>query len=300
MRPENRAWGAAAHRPAGRDPALVRWTLVVAAVGLITLLVVVPLVQVFTQALAHGPVAYMRSILADRDTWHSVLLTLTIAPIAVTANLVFGVAAAWAIARFRFPGRTLLLTLIDIPFSVSPVVVGLAFVLLFGLQGPLGPWLRDHGLKIIFALPGLVLATAFVTIPYVARELVPLMEAIGPDEEIAALTLGASGWQIFWRVTLPNIRWGLVHGIILSNARAMGEFGAVYVVSGHIAGRTDTLPLRVEKLFQDYNTPGAFAVASVLTALALITLVLKVTVERKARHAVEETRPAATGVAQET
>jgi sulfate transport system permease protein len=199
----------------------------------------------------------------------------------VALNVVFGVAAAWAIARYYFPGRTILTTLIDLPFSVSPVVAGLIFVLLFGLQGYFGPWLRAHHFKIIFATPGLILATAFVTCPFVARELIPVMQAVGTEEEIAALSLGANGWQLFWRVTVPNIQWGLLYGVILCNARAMGEFGAVYVVSGHIAGKTDTMPLRVEKLLQEYNLPGAFALASLLTLLALATLIVKVGLERK-------------------
>jgi len=207
-----------------------------------------------------------------------------VAPVAVVLNVVFGVAAAWAIARYEFPGRTILTTLIDLPFSVSPVVAGLIFVLLFGLQGYFGPWLHEHDLKIIFATPGLILATAFVTFPFVARELIPVMEAVGSEEEIAALSLGANGWQLFWRVTVPNIKWGLVYGVILCNARAMGEFGAVYVVSGHIAGKTDTMPLRVEKLFQEYNLPGSFALASLLTLLALVTLLVKVGLERKMRN----------------
>ena len=227
--------------------------------------------------------------MADPDTRSAIGLTLLVAPVAVVLNLVFGVAAAWAIARFRFPGRTLLVTLIDLPFSVSPVVAGLAFVLLFGMQGSFGPWLRDHGLKIIFATPGLILATAFVTFPFVARELIPILEAVGSEEELAAVSLGASCWQMFRRVTLPNIKWGVVYGVILCNARAMGEFGAVYVVSGHVTGRTDTMPLRVDKLFQEYHTSASFAVASVLTLLALVTLVLKVGLEGKARGALEET-----------
>ena len=209
------------------------------------------------------------------------MLTLTVAPVAVVLNVTFGVAAAWAIARYQFPGRTILTTFIDLPFSVSPVVAGLIFVLLFGLQGYFGPWLREHDLKIIFATPGLILATAFVTCPFVARELIPVMQAVGTEEEIAALSLGANGWQLFWRVTVPNIKWGLLYGVILCNARAMGEFGAVYVVSGHIAGKTDTMPLRVEKLFQEYNLPGAFALTSLLTLLALVTLLVKVGLERK-------------------
>jgi sulfate transport system permease protein len=220
----------------------------------------------------------------DRDTRHAILLTLIVAPAAVVLNLLFGLAAAWAIARFRFPGRSALVSLIDLPFAVSPVVAGLMLVLIFGLQGYLGPWLREHDIKIIFALPGLIAATTFVTLPFVARELILVMEAIGSDEETAAVSLGASGWQLFWRVTLPNIKWGLLYGVILCNARAMGEFGAVYVVSGHIAGQTDTMPLRVEKLFQEYNNPGSFAVASVLTSLALVTLVAKMALERRTRR----------------
>jgi sulfate transport system permease protein len=263
---------------------LIRATLIVLALGIIGLFIVVPLVNVFYQALAGGPETYWKNLVADPDTRQAILLTLTVAPVAVLANLVFGVAAAWLIARFRFPGRTLLITLIDVPFSVSPVVVGLIFILLFGLQGYFGPWLRDHGWKIIFATPGLILVTSFVTLPFVARELIPVMEAIGAEEEMAAVSLGASGWQMFWRVTLPNIKRGLLYGVILCNARAMGEFGAVYVVSGHIAGQTDTMPLRVEKLFQEYNTPGSFAVASVLTLLALVTLAVKVGLEHQARR----------------
>jgi sulfate transport system permease protein len=224
---------------------------------------------------------YWYCLVEDRDTLHAILLTLGVAPIAVAVNIVFGIAAAWAIARFRFRGRTLLITLIDLPFSVSPVVAGLVLILIFGLQGYCGTWLRDHGWKIIFAAPGLILVTSFVTLPFVARELIPVMEALGAEEEIAAVSLGANGWQMFWRVTLPNIRWGLLYGVVLCNARAMGEFGAVYVVSGHIAGQTDTMPLRVEKLFQEYNLPGSFAVASLLTLLALVTLVLKIALERR-------------------
>jgi sulfate transport system permease protein len=273
--PFDRPTVSATLRRGQRDPWLVRWTLTLTALAVLTVLVIVPVVNVFVQAFASGPGVYWDSLVANADTRHAILLTLTVAPAAVALNLVFGVAAAWAIARFRFPGRTLLVTLIDLPFSVSPVVAGLCLVLLFGLQGFLGPWLRDQGLRIIFALPGLILATTFVTFPFVARELIPVLEAVGPDEELAALSLGASGWQMFWRITVPNIRWGLLYGVILCNARAMGEFGAVYVVSGHIAGRTDTMPLRVEKLFQEYNTPGSFALASVLTLLALITLALK-------------------------
>ncbi len=263
------------------DPPLVRWALTLLALGVLGFLIIVPVVHVFAQAFSNGIGAYFAALLQDPDTRHAILLTLTIAPVAVGLNLVFGVAAAWAIARYRFPGRTLLTTFIDLPFSVSPVVAGLVFVLLFGLQGYLGPWLREHNIQIIFAWPGLVLATCFVTFPFIARELIPVMEAIGPDEELAAISLGASGWQMFCRITLPNIKWGVLYGVILCNARAMGEFGAVYVVSGHIAGQTDTMPLRVEKLFQDYKMSASFALASVLTLLALVTLLLKVALQRR-------------------
>ena len=266
-----------------QDPWWVRWGLICAAVGVVGVLVVVPVINVFYEALARGAGTYVQNLLADADTRHAILLTLTVAPVAVVLNVVFGIAAAWAIARYEFPGRTILTTLIDLPFAVSPVVAGLIFVLLFGLQGYFGPWLREHHVKIIFATPGLILATAFVTFPFVARELIPVMKAVGTEEEIGALSLGANGWQIFWRVTVPNIKWGLLYGVILCNARAMGEFGAVYVVSGHIAGKTDTMPLRVEKLFQEYNLPGSFALASLLTLLALVTLFVKVGLERKMR-----------------
>ncbi|TMA40327.1 MAG: sulfate ABC transporter permease subunit CysW [Deltaproteobacteria bacterium] len=270
------------------DPRWVRVALIAAALGVIGVLIVIPLVDVFVEAFGRGLGAYWQTLTGDADTQAAIRLTLTVAPIALALNLIFGIAAAWAISRFRFPGRTLLTALIDLPFSVSPVVAGLIFVLIFGLQGYLGPWLRAHDWRIIFATPGLVLATTFVTFPFIARELIPLMEAIGADEEIAAASLGASGWQLFRRVTLPNIKWGLVYGIILCNARAMGEFGAVYVVSGHITGRTDTMPLRVEKLFQEYNTPGAFAVASLLASLALVTLAVKTALEWKTRRDLAE------------
>jgi sulfate transport system permease protein len=275
-------------RRAQQDPWWVRWTLIALAVLIVCVLVVVPVINVFWQALADGPRVYWDSLVKDSDTRHSIFLTLIVAPSAVVFNVVFGIAAAWAIARFRFPGRTLLISLIDLPFAVSPVVAGLSILLLFGMQGYFGPWLREHGIKIVFALPGLILATMFVTVPFVARELIPVMEALGPDEELAAISLGASGWQTFWRVTLPNIKWGLLYGIILCNARAMGEFGAVYVVSGHVSGRTDTMPLRVEKLFQDGNNTASFALASLLTLLALVTLVVKTLLERKAQHDLEE------------
>ncbi len=345
-----------------QDPAWVRWGLVAVALLIVGLLVVIPLVAIFAEALAEGIGVYWNSLVGDPDTLHAITLTLTVVPLALGANIIFGIAAAWCIARFSFPGRTLLTTLVDLPFSVSPVVAGLMFVLIFGLQGYLGPflradgysvmpyvvsalaaalfvavfvmlrptdprarrglwrrpwltglagsagifglllfaqiffqvWPRNESLKIIFATPGLVLVTAFVTFPFVARELIPIMEAIGPDEELAAVGLGANGWKMFWRVTAPNIKWGLAYGIILCNARAMGEFGAVYVVSGHIAGQTDTMPLRIEKLFQEYNMPGSFAVASLLTLLALATLIVKTKLERKV--AAPESGPGGGGV----
>ena len=288
---QSRNHGIAATRGASaarQDPLVVRVGLIGAAVTVIAVLIIIPVVHVFYQALREGLGVYFDNLFRDPDTRHAVLLTLIVAPIAVVANIIFGIAAAWTIARFRFPGRTLLTTLIDLPFSVSPVVAGLMLLLIFGLQGFLGPWLREHNIKIVFALPALILATTFVTLPFVARELLPVMEAIGDEEEVAAVSLGANGWQMFWLVTLPNIKWGLLYGVILCNARAMGEFGAVYVVSGHIAGRTDTMPLRVEKLFQEYNNPGSFAVASVLTSLALVTLTIKVLLERKTRCELEE------------
>jgi sulfate transport system permease protein len=340
----------AARVAAAQDSALLRWILTGAALLVMGVLIVIPVVHVFVGALAEGLGVYWRNLAGDPDTRHAVLLTLTVVPLALTFNVIFGISAAWAIARFRFPGRTLLVALIDLPFAVSPVVAGLMFVLIFGLQGYLGPFLRRDGyslmpylvsavgaataagiyflrrpwdprgrqafiwahpgwvtlfvaggvfaglffaqkavglwpentsLKIIFATPGLVIATAFVTFPFVARELIPVMEAAGSDEELAAISLGASGWQMFRDVTLPNVKWGLMYGIILCNARAMGEFGAVYVVSGHIAGQTDTMSLRIEKLFQEYNLPGSFAVASVLTLVAIFTLVVKAKVARR-------------------
>jgi len=268
-------------RATRRDPAIVRWSLTLAAIAVLGVLVVVPVVHVFWQALADGPAVYWNNLVRDPATRHALALTLTVVPVAVGLNLVFGVAVAWAVARFRFPGRSILVTLIDLPFSVSPVVAGLVFVLLFGpRQGIFGPWLYAHGIKILFATPGIILVTCFVTLPFVARELIPVLEANGPEEELAALTLGASGWQMFWRVTLPNVKWGVLYGVLLCTARAAGEFGAVHVVSGRISGKTDTLPLRVEKLLQEYRTPAAFAVASVLTSLALLTLCLKAWLER--------------------
>ncbi len=238
-----------------------------------------PLANVFAQAFSKGAAHYFKA-LVDPDTRSAISLTLLVAAIAVPLNLVFGVAAAWLLAKFDFTGKALLLTLIDLPFSVSPVVSGLIYVVLFGLQGYLGEWLQDHDIKIIFAVPGIVLATVFVTFPFVARELIPLMQAQGSDQEEAALTLGASGWQTFWKVTLPSVKWGLIYGVILCNARAMGEFGAVSVVSGHVTGLTDTLSLRVEKLYNE-DVAAAFATASVLALLALITLGLKTWLEHR-------------------
>jgi sulfate transport system permease protein len=271
-------------RRAHDEPPAVRLALILTAVTIMGVLVVVPLAYVFIEAFADGPATYWANLVGDPDTLHSIKLTLMVAPVAVVSNLIFGLAAAWAIARFRFPGRALLTSLIDMPFTVSPVVVGLFLLLLFGRQGFFGPWLRDHGIQIVFAWPGLVLATCFVTFPVIARELIPLMEELGADEEIAAVSLGARAWHLFGLVTLPNIKWGLLYGIILCNARAMGEFGAVFVVSGHIAGQTDTMPLRVEKLFQEYNMPGAYAVSSVLAMLALVTLFAKTALEWRTRQ----------------
>ena len=265
------------------DPAWVRITLTALALLAMTVLVVIPVVSVFHEALSEGAGTYWNNLTGDADTRHAVLLTLTVAPLAVLSNLVFGVAAAWAITRFKFPGRTLLVTMIDVPFAVSPVVAGLMFVILFAAWGVFGPWLNANGFQVLGTVPALVLVTTFVTLPFVARELIPVMEAIGPDEELAALSLGANGRQIFWRITLPNIKWGLLYGVILCNARAMGEFGAVYVVSGRISGETCTMPLQVEVLFQDFNSPAAFALASVLTMLAVVTLLLKVWVEGRVR-----------------
>lgn len=274
----------------GSDPWFVRYALVGLTVGIIGLLIVVPLVSVFYYALQKGAGVYFSNLVSKPDTRHAMFLTMIVAPLSVAMNVVFGVAAAWVIARFRFPGRALLTTLIDLPFSVSPVVAGLIFVLIFGLKAPLGGFLREHGYQVIFAPPVIVLVTAFVTVPFIARELIPVLEAVGPDEEMAAVSLGATGWQMFWRVTLPNIKWGLLYGVILCNARAMGEYGAVYVVSGRIGGMTDTMPILVEKLNQGYDKAGAFALASVLTMLAVITLILKVAVEPNVRKTMEEAR----------
>jgi sulfate/thiosulfate transport system permease protein len=264
------------------DPIWVRWTLTTVALLFLGLFLLAPLAAVFTEAFRRGVGPYLESF-RNPDALAAIWLTLTVAAIAVPLNLVFGVAASWAIAKFSFPGKSVLITLIDLPFAVSPVISGLIYVLLFGLQGWLGPWMNEHDIKIIFAVPGIVLATLFVTFPFVARELIPLMQAQGNDEEFAALTLGASGWQTFRRVTLPNIKWGLFYGVILCNARAMGEFGAVSVVSGHIRGQTNTLPLQVEILYNEYHFVAAFAVASLLSLLALVTLALKHLVEAKRR-----------------
>ena len=265
-----------AKRPnrATADPILVRVLLAGVALLFVGLFLVLPLAAVFVQALEQGIVVYVQS-LRHPDTLASIRLTLLTAAIAVPLNLVFGVAASWAIAKFEFLGKSVLTTLIDLPFAVSPVISGLIYVLLFGLHGHLGPWLAAHNIRIIFAVPGIVLATVFVTFPFVARELIPLMQAQGTEEEEAALSLGAGGWQTFLRVTLPNIKWGLLYGVILCNARAMGEFGAVSVISGHIRGLTNTMPLHVEVLYNEYTFVGAFAVASLLTVVALVTLVLK-------------------------
>ncbi len=262
------------------EPVWVRVLLLTVALAFVTLFLFIPLVAVFTEALRKGWDVYLASI-KEPDAVSAIKLTLIAAGIAVPLNLVFGVAAAWAIAKFEFRGKNVLLTLIDLPFSVSPVISGLIYVLLFGAQGWFGEWLREHDIKILFAVPGIVLATIFVTFPFVARELIPLMQAQGSEEEEAALVLGASGWKTFWHVTLPNIKWGLLYGVILCNARAMGEFGAVSVVSGHIRGETNTMPLQVEILYNEYNFTAAFAVASLLTLLALVTLALKTIVEWK-------------------
>jgi len=336
-------------RLAREDPPWVRRTLIATAIVLVGFLIIIPLVNVFAEALVDGPGVYWKNLIKDKDTLHSIKLTFTVVPFALILNVVFGFTAAWCISRFSFPGRSVLTALIDLPFSVSPVVVGLMFVLIFGLQGYFGKFLRADGysimpyvvgfliafvatiayllfrpriaqkrrgfwrvpplivmllggaaiffaavavqkalgvwpenksLKIIFATPGLILVTAFVTAPFVARELIPIMDAVGPEEEMAAVSLGANGWQMFWHITLPNVKWGLVYGVILCASRAMGEFGAVYVVSGHIAGQTDTMPLRIEKLFQEYNLPGSFAVASLLTLVALVTLIVKSRLEK--------------------
>ena len=269
------------------EPLAVRLLLIGAALGFLALFLVLPLLLVFQQALEKGAAAYVAAI-REPDALAALRLTLLTAAIAVPANVLFGLAASWAIARFDFPGRSFLLTLIDLPFAISPVISGVVFILLFGRQGWLGPWLSAHDLKVVFAVPGIVLATVFVTFPFVARELIPVMQAQGRDEEEAAVVLGASGWQVFWRVTLPNVKWGLLYGVILCNARAMGEFGAVSVVSGHIRGLTNTLPLHVEILYNEYQFQAAFAVASLLALLAIVTLVAKSLVEWREKAAGRE------------
>jgi sulfate/thiosulfate transport system permease protein len=256
------------------EPVWIRWTLTGVALMFLALFLVIPLVAVFKEALSRGAGVYFAA-LAEPDAWAAVKLTLLAAAISVPLNMIFGLSAAWAITKFQFRGKQALITLIDLPFAVSPVVAGLVYVLLFGAHGWLGPWLADSNIKIIFAVPGIVLATIFVTFPFVARELIPLMEEQGSSYEEASLTLGASGWQTFWRVTLPSIKWGLLYGIILCNARAMGEFGAVSVVSGHIRGQTNTLPLHIEILYNEYQFAASFAAASLLAGLALVTLVVK-------------------------
>ena len=271
-------------RAATRETPVVKWLILGTALTFFAVFLLMPLIAVFVEALRKGWETYVTA-LVDPDALSALRLTLLAAAIALPLNLVFGVCAAWAIARFEFRGKHFLITLIDLPFSVSPVIAGLIYVLVFGAQGWLGPWLAEHDVKIIFAVPGIVLATVFVTFPFVARELIPLMQAQGKEEEEAAVVLGASGLQTFWHVTLPNVKWGLLYGVILTNARAMGEFGAVSVVSGHIRGETNTLPLHVEILYNEYQFAAAFAVASLLALLALVTLGVKTWVEHRAAHA---------------
>lgn len=287
MSPAALTHGAVLHtpmRPSGQgaqtriqESPWIRISLITAALGFMALFLMLPLAAVFAEALRKGLSAYWQA-LKEPDAWSAIRLTLITAAVAVPLNLVFGVAAAWAIAKYEFRGKAFLTTLVDLPFSVSPVVAGLIYVLIFGAQGWLGPWLATHDIKVIFAVPGIILATVFVTFPFVARELIPLMQAQGNQEEQAAIVLGASGWQTFWHVTLPNIKWGLIYGVILCNARAMGEFGAVSVVSGHIRGQTNTMPLHVEILYNEYQSVAAFAVASLLALLALVTLAVQSTV----------------------
>jgi sulfate transport system permease protein len=268
--------------PSARESAAMKWLLIALAGGFAALFLLLPLLNVFFQAFSGGWAPYWKAV-TDKDTGSAIRLTFLVAAISVPLNVIFGLAAAWSIAKFDFRGKAILLTFIDLPFSVSPVVAGLLFVLLFGANGLFGDWLAAHHIKIIFALPGIVLATIFVTFPYVARELIPIMQDQGSEQEEAALTLGANGWQTFWRVTVPSVKWGLLYGIILCNARAMGEFGAVEVVSGHIAGQTDTLPLRVDKLYNEFDPVAPFAVATLLACLALATLCVKLFLEWKSR-----------------
>jgi sulfate transport system permease protein len=267
--------------PAASDSPLVKWIIIAISLTFFASFLLLPLVAVFVEAFKKGWEVYLKAIV-EPDALSAMRLTLLAAAFAVPLNVIFGIAAAWAIAKHDFRGKQFLITLIDLPFSVSPVIAGLIYVLVFGLQGWFGPWLHEHDIKIIFAVPGIVLATIFVTVPFVARELIPLMQAQGREEEEAALVLGASGWKMFSQVTLPNIKWGLLYGIILCNARAMGEFGAVSVVSGHIRGQTNTMPLHVEILYNEYNFAAAFAVASLLAMLALVTLVIKTFIEWRA------------------
>jgi sulfate/thiosulfate transport system permease protein len=274
-------------RAATREPRWVKGSLIAVSLTFFTLFLLMPLIAVFVEALRKGWDTYLTALI-EPDALSAIKLTLIAAVIAVPLNLSFGVSAAWAITKFNFRGKHVLTTLIDLPFSVSPVVAGLIYVLVFGAQGWLGPWLQEHDLKIIFAVPGIVLATMFVTVPFIARELIPLMQAQGKEEEEAAVVLGANGWQTFRHVTLPNIKWGLLYGVILCNARAMGEFGAVSVVSGHIRGLTNTLPLHVEILYNEYQFAAAFAVASVLALLALVTLCIKTWIEHQAARSKEE------------
>ncbi len=262
-----------------REPAWLKWLLIGIVYLIVVVLIIVPLLQVFSIALSAGWNAFVQKALVDPDSLHAMWMTFVVSSISVTINIFFGMALAWAVARFQFPGRTLLISMVDLPFAISPVAVGLMFMLLFGRQGFFGSTLEEWGIEIVFSTPGLILATTFVTLPFIARELIPVMEAIGPDEELAAITLGASGWQMFWLVTIPNIRWALLYGVILCTARAMGEFGAVSVLSGKIAGSTETMPLRVDKLFHEHDEPGAFAVASILTLFALMTLIAKAALE---------------------
>jgi sulfate transport system permease protein len=275
-------------KTAAKDPLWLQWLLISIAVTFVVLFLMLPLAVVFVEALREGWGAYAKSF-RDTAAWQAIKLTLIATGIALPLNLVFGVAAAWAIAKFEFKGKSLLITLIDIPFAVSPIISGLIYVLMFGAQGWLGPWLASHDIKIIFAVPGIVLATVFVTFPFIARELIPLMQEQGSDEEQAAISLGAGGWQTFWRITLPNIKWGVLYGVILCTARAMGEFGAVSVVSGHIRGKTNTLPLHIEILYNEYNVVAAFAMASILAALGLVTLAAKTWLEWKVQADLQQT-----------
>lgn len=270
-----------ARRP--RESALVKWLLISLSLLFVAIFLLLPIANVFAQAFASGWAPYWNAV-TSRDTGSAIRMTLLVAVISVPLNVLFGLAASWAIAKFDFPGKAVLLTLIDLPFAVSPVVAGLLFILLCGANGLFGPWLESHHVKIIFALPGMVLATIFVTFPYVVRELLPTMQGQGSEQEEAALTLGANGWQTFWQVTIPSVKWGLLYGIILCNARAMGEFGAVEIVSGHIAGQTDTLPLRIDKLYNEFDPVAPFAVATLLAFLALVTLGIKLFLEWKSRE----------------